>query len=487
MSDLQQTDVRGVPLRWVDYEINDTFNEGFMAVTNHGWHPEHSRRWFYDLAMRYRLHPVVDQLLRHGYRPVDWQQLLLEWPHVSEEDETQLAYTRDENKGRDNVQTRTSVGKYLSRHWPHIPDHVRRDFAGAHNNFRFEFWDTKEGIISGIELGPRSCMQSGYGSIPFQDREGVVAYHRGVRESEDIDWHHHPYICYAPEYGWRMAVRIDPGRPDIVMGRALVYEPEKMFVRSYARNPDGESFSSGSDEKLEHWLSEQGYSRGSSWPEGAKLLRVEHPHGGGTLVPYIDGNVQRVRISKNGYLVIDDAGDLLCDNTDGTASEDDRPTCDDCEARMDEDDATWVGRNDDRCVCDQCRYRNYTFAIGSRDSYYVRDDDTITVGDESYVADDLPDYIVWVESQDDYMHIDDVVFVDGEYYTYEDAAIVCCYDGKYRMREDCVECDDGDWRPRDECWQDEHTEKWYSNDVTGVELNDTYHPDTLRQLAEENE
>ena len=68
------------------------------------------RQWFYHITSRFQLHRAVYDAMRHA-RPRDWQQLLLEWPHVAETDAARLAYTRDERAGRDDKQTVTSVGK----------------------------------------------------------------------------------------------------------------------------------------------------------------------------------------------------------------------------------------------------------------------------------------------------------------------------------------------------------------------------------------
>lgn len=63
-----------------------------------------SRDWHLKLQEKFKLHPVVKTLLKQ-HRPADWQQLLLEWPHISETDQSRLAYTRDEKHGEADRQT----------------------------------------------------------------------------------------------------------------------------------------------------------------------------------------------------------------------------------------------------------------------------------------------------------------------------------------------------------------------------------------------
>jgi hypothetical protein len=398
---------------------------------------------------------------------MDWQQLLLEWPHVSTEDETQIAYTRDESKGKADVQTRTSIGKYLSRHWPHVADHVRRDWAGTFSPAKYEMRDTMEGIISGIELGPQSCMKSSHGCIPFNsvNNEQLVCWQ--TDKSVYVPWHRHPYSVYDPKLGWRMAVRIDPGRPDIVMGRALVFidndQDTKVFVRSYQRNSEGDHCKSGSDEKLETWLRDQGVCKQSAWDDGTPVKYMEHPNGG-LMMPYLDGDTQTVKQGK-GCIYIDSDGDIQCTNTDGTTSEDSSiGVCEDCGTPVQEDDDyIYVGGYENRLICTCCmdNYRRVEGAgrYGATD-YYVHDDQAIQVNGEWYDSEERPDFIVTLYDGE-YAHQDDVVYIDSqeEYYRADDEAVCNTADGDWELRDDCVECEDGKWRLEGDCVKCED-DKW---------------------------
>ena len=92
-----------------------------------------SRDWHYRLQTRFNLHPAVVAAF-NMHDPEDWQQLLLEWPHVATTDGTRLAYTRDERSGQDDRQTLTSLGKYIKQHWPRMADHHIRDFIVIKNS-----------------------------------------------------------------------------------------------------------------------------------------------------------------------------------------------------------------------------------------------------------------------------------------------------------------------------------------------------------------
>lgn len=453
------------------------------------------RAWHRDLQSAFKLHPVVENIVRQGVRPVDWHQLLLEWPHVSEDDKMMLAYTRDDRKGETNVQTKTSVGKYLSRHWPHVPDNIRRDWASLHTPDRFEIWATKEEIIRGIEIGPVSCMRSSQGNVPFGSNahSKMLAYFKGDN-TVSVPWNDHPYACYAPEYGWRMAVRIDPGKPDIVMGRALVLDlgaNPKCFVRSYKRHADGDNGYSYSDEALEAWLFKQGYEKHGAWPDGALMAAIEHPHHSGYMAPYLDGEVQTVDISSccgKDVLVIQENGPHACDNTDGMMGEDNGRgehigTCDccGCDVYEEDDGRLWAGYHEEDPICPGCA-DEYTYVTGESRrggtvSYYVHSDNAVTVDCEYYDEDNLPDYIVQLHDGD-YAHRDNTVYLEdsGEYYLHYDEDIVYCEDDEYRLRENC--------------WRCASSGEWYSDSVDCVEVDgETYHPDNAPEIEEieENE
>ena len=101
-------------------------------VRNVGWVQTVPRRpWFERERCRYALHPAVLRMMR-AYRPDDWQQLLLEWPHKSATDPNRLAYTRDERSGEADRQVITTIGKYLRRHFSHAPDEMIRDITAQY-------------------------------------------------------------------------------------------------------------------------------------------------------------------------------------------------------------------------------------------------------------------------------------------------------------------------------------------------------------------
>jgi hypothetical protein len=502
------------------YSPRGTFDED--GDENWGYGPHH---WHKVISQQFALHPVVRAIINtHAVRPAQWWLLLLEWPHVSVDDSMQIAYTRNEASGLDFLengsrrQTKTSIGKYVSRHWPHVPDHILRDWVGAYGANEYEIWDTKEGIIRGIELGPQSCMKSSYGTIPFNmdNNTMMMRFFAGRAQHDDVPWDRHPYAVYAPEFGWAMAVRLDKGKPDIVMGRALVQPSDKVFVRSYKRGEEDSSYSH-TDERLEYWLTQQGYQRRPNW-EGFKLLNIEHPRESGPLLPYLDGNIQRV-VLMGKHFRVDEDGAYSCDNTDGTADydeldeDDEEEQVGDCERCGDSihehDEYAHVLRDGSVLICQCCLDNHYIEVTtpGSRlhgyaaRNYYIRTVDAVEVNGDYYDPEYLPDSIRLLENGE-YAHEDDCVM---------------CVDDEYRLLDDCVEDDDGDWhkrgsddivevegtwyktdsdeivecedgetRLRDNCWESQQG-KWYDEEQPQIEIafSGTYHPDELQEMIDE--
>ena len=388
-------------------------------------------KWHYKLQSKFKMHPAVLAAVNQ-YRPKSAHTLVFEWPHVSETDPNRLAYTRDNRSGHEDRQTITTVGKYLTRHFPDMPDHAIRDLAARYAGFKFELWDTTSKIIHSVQEGPGSCMQW----------------------DSDED---HPYQVYDPRFGWRAAVRLN-GHGQIV-GRCLVYDDTqterqrigKIFVRSYAHKEGGYSHS---DEGLEVWLREQGFSKSHTW-EGCKLARIEH--GWSVLAPYLDGDCKQVTDADT-YLIINDSGRLLFDCTNGSHNTCGGRECDDCGNEHDEDDTTYVGRHEDHGVCPSCM-DEYVLVYGRRGNQYYLHTDNAVYSDNTQEHYD-PDYLTdnnMVELHDgDLVSQDDAVYLEsrGEWWYADDNCVVHCeHDDRYEHVEDVVELADDTYADPDNTWE----------------------------------
>jgi len=408
------------------------------------------RSWFAREATRYPMHPVIEPAVLLA-RPRDWHQLLLEHPHVSEGDRSRIAYTQSEAKGKLDRQTVTSVGKYLMRHFD-LPDHVVRDLVARHGSPSVcKFVHTTAEMIHHLHRGPGSCM--------------VWREDKGVRCSDGVM--RHPYEVYNPKYGWHMAVRTDG---DETVGRALcMTNPDtgyKYYVRTYAKPARAGGYSE-TDNAMENWLTEQGYSKEYSWQDGEKLAYFMTPNE--FLAPFLDGGEKRVSVSGD-CLVVDSEGVHTCDQTGGSPTEirEDVFECEDCGDETDDDDGYWVGRFEDSRVCCSCQENNYRYAYSRNgDQYYIHEDYVVWVESqqEYYDMDRLSDNNIVQLENGEYEHMEEAVEIDGEWYMYDDERICRTEDtDEYELKEDC--------------WQCEESGNWYTEDTDYVEVDgNKYHPD----------
>ena len=426
------------------------------------YYPVEPRGWFVRERSRSVLHrAVMEMILDHCYRPHDWHQLLLEWPHKSDTDPNRLAYTRDERAGEADRQVVTTIGKYLTRHFPDAPDNLIRDIVAQHTyGGDMRITTNLDEMVNAVIEGPVSCMSK-----------------TGLRLTCDDGEKRHPYAVYAPQHGWGMAIRKDGND---IMGRCLVWRGDhdddadyKCFVRSYKREK-GTYSHSGSDEAIESWLKGQGYQRLASWPDGLQLQRYDL-RSGGYLMPYIDGGTQHV---DEDSFCIDSNGYLDASNTDGVAR-DGNCECENCGARFnDDDEGGWVGTNEDVHVCQDCLDNDYTYAYSRRGSeYYIPNDRVIYVSGSYYDTNYLSDNNIVQLADGEYCDMDNAVWIESvdEYYHCNDRNICYAEDTeRYELREDC--------------WQCYATDKWYTDDTDSVEIEgNTYHPDDAPEVEEEVE
>jgi hypothetical protein len=410
-----------------------------------------ARAWHMREQERYQLHPAVRKAMRMS-RPTDWQQLLLEWPHQSTTDRNRVAYTQTERKGEGDIQTVTSLGKYLRAHFMSMPDHAIRDIVALHSTSGCKFVHTIAEMIYHIQRGPYSCMQkSGHG----------------------LD--EHPYRAYDPRLGWHLAVLEEGGE---TVSRALCNtddEGQKYFVRTYAKHEGG----TRTCERMQAWLKEQGYEHRSGWDIGTRMAHIETSNNCGFVAPYIDGYNQYVNVTyDNGVqvLTIDDSdGAYECCRQDGDADDQQGQLCG-CGDRFNEDDGLWVGYHEDEMVCECCA-ESYVYGRGrggrayhfsSDNAVYCDSDDTYY--HENYLGDNS---MVW-DVDGNVVPECDTCEIDGDNYLTDDKRVVCLESGEYGLKEDC--------------WQCCESGEWYSDDVDYVEIDgNTYHPDNAPEQDEDTD
>jgi hypothetical protein len=372
--------------------------------------------------------------------------LVLEWPHASDEGKHKIAYTRDERSGEADRQVVTTVGKYLTRHFPTLPSDTIRDIAAKYAPGVAKFVRTTSEMVDVIENGPASCMSKDRGRFP-DDR--------------------HPYEAYAPEFGWHMAVYMEGGN---YTGRALCNGTD--YVRSY-RADTGSTYSS-SDDRLEAWLRDQGYTKTGAWV-GYRLKRIDvRGNNCGFLAPYLDGHTKYVSECGDHLEVVNDASDAEWefDQTGGDADNISGDSCSDCGDRIREGDGYWTGMHEEDHVCESCIDNHYTRVYGRNcNQYYLHDNENIiSVGGESYDASYLSDNGIVELADGDHVHSDDAIYIDrlDEHHLADDC-VHCEHSDEYELARDCEQLANGEWAHEDDVWRCEHSGEYYLQDEEGIQ------------------
>lgn len=448
------------------------------------------------------LHTSVDYMLRQ-YAPVDYEKLILEWPHVSRKDDNRLAYTRNPVDGDRDLQLVTSIGKYLVRHWPHVPDHLRRDAAALYTVDRRVIVDTTPEMIYTIEVGPRSCMASVHGSIPFNSDDKMTMLEWYESGTNPPDWTKHPYWCYDPALGWSMAQRwaVVNGTPRLD-GRALIYsgpaaDGKNIFVRTYRRNQsDPVAGWSETDFALTEWLKAQGYVADTMWPHGAQIRTRPNEYGSSWFMPFIDGGSRLIKVDPatcvGTFTPYDERGDGLVfvgentngwgedpDRDDDDADDDDYFYCEDCQDRTHVDDGYWVSRGEDRHICSHCCDNSYSYvraqpdylhSRGAYTNYYLHYDDACSVHDQDWSIDPEypPDNVVCLGDGSYALRTDSVeveTLCGPEWFLKDDNCVVLATDGTYIHSDLAVFCEDtGNVLHKDDAYLSTKDDKWYEKD-----------------------
>ena len=427
-----------------------------------------ARQWHRTEQIRSPLHPAVRDMLA-SHAPRDWHWLVLEWPHVSRSDALRLAYTRSNEHGEIDRRTITTIGKYLTRHFPDAPSNLIRDLAAQYGVDSFSITRTMSEMQEAVHSGPESCMTK-----------------FSVGDT-------HPYSVYDPELGWGMALRKD-GLGNVT-GRALVWEDEteKRFVRTYSKHTNSNGYSQA-DDGLKNWLIGQGYQLSDSW-EGAHLRYIQHYRWSDRLLmPYVDGSCQNVSHNfRDDYLYFEHDGEYSANSTDGSAEQnEDRVTCENCDDSVHEDHIHSVGYHGDNQVCEGCLDHCYVNVIGRRGhEYYIHQDNAIYVdSQDSHFDEDYLETNGIIQLDDgDYEHRDHAVYLDSReiWVHQEDSdAVFCEHSDNYEHTDDVVQLADGNFALEGDAWQCEHNGEWFLCDAATsitTACGKTIHPDYADEYA----
>lgn len=425
--------------RWESLEQPERVFGAITAGVTTAWQEFHTiveiiryHRDFYLIGTNgAEFHQAVKKALQLFGHPENIQLLALQFPRVAT-DGSRIAYYRTEQKIAAHAEdpegnkhlTATTVQKYLARHWPHIPsDQI--DKLAQTLQYDYGIADTMDEMLHIIQVSTAiSCMSNGGGGW------------------EDSD---HPYNVYAPEYGWKLAYAKQGGE---YVGRALINDTDKTFVRTYGQNDNHPG--------LHQWLLEKGYTYERKWAEGLKFAKVESS-GGQILAPFLDPGHDRIenedcrRVTDAGrYFVRDNQGEYTWNDATGLLEDENTEICEDCGEGFHEDEMYCVGRSGYLRVCKYCLNENCTYAYGYHgDRYYVRNEDVTYVNGEAYHEDYLSDNgIVYCENGE-YASEDDAIYVEDEDEWYHpdqvsrsqnDAGDICYVNYEWVKVGDCKWC-----------------------------------------------
>jgi hypothetical protein len=287
--------------------------------------------------------------------------------HVFKSDPNKVAYTQTPERGMADVQTTTTLGSYLSRYEPSIPDHTVR---GLVERFTKRHNDTSAVVIDYTAKAFRFAYEGQSVSHEASTSVSCMAYLASHYDCRP----HHPAEAYSTgPHGLHIAYIVHPEDPKVVMSRAIVWPRDMTFVKVYGRVEADRT-------QLRVALEDLGYTRASSF-RGALLARIPLDADEESFVmPYIDGSCQSVDDDGDNFIITSD-GEYSADDTSGvieSARHSNRYTCDHCGDRYHEDSMRNVGGDlwCESCTDDHAGYCEYN------DEYYPYDDlQEVIVGD----------------------------------------------------------------------------------------------------------
>jgi hypothetical protein len=304
-------------------------------------------RRFLNKQWREREHERIQQGL-YELLPKEWKELSPipdHFAHVSVENTAMVAYTPDDTKGELDIQVRMKPGRYLAKFYPSLhPDKIRELACAVDKATEIKFAVTADEIEAVYLNGPNSCM-----AHPLDEYEG----------------HIHPVRVYA---GGDLSITYLGDPETKVTARAVVWQEKKQYYRIY-----------GDRERLKPLLDAMGYAQVRGF-KGARISKIANENDGGYIMPYIDGYPNSVDIEGD-FFVIREYGDYLASSTGGVIGKDERPRCERCEERYDEEDSVEVYLDD--------RYRVSEFwCRDCADSHAF-----FCHGTENYFCDDVPSVV----------------------------------------------------------------------------------------------
>ena len=292
--------------------------------------------------------------------------------HLAEKRPGQLAYTKDEAKGRQDAQSIISLQGYIEAFCqdmlPRHLDEIRAEHEGrALEDDGLKFASTPDEIVKV------------YTNYDCDSRKVSCSCMRHERDDYEGDIPHHPAYVYG---AGDLAVAYTVNGEGETTARALCWPDKKVYSRVY----------DDADDRLHRLLRRRGYVKSCAYYNdgsqdhdlsllGARLLRIEHPYRDDAfLVPYCDETDQAsddgkyLRLVRCGgrvdlHVYTGDHNYAWSDGHGAEDDDDDRETCERCDARCDTTYSVYVSRRHAESWCEHCE-SSYSFCCEwTGDSY----------------------------------------------------------------------------------------------------------------------
>lgn len=299
--------------------------------------------------------------------------------HVSKTKPGMLAYTKDESKGRADIQSTISLAGYFERYTAGYlapyEERLKTWLARDASRATVKFATTPDEIAKVYTNYDNTCGQVSTSCMRYENDDF----------SDDTDTPpQHPCSIYG---AGDLAVAYIANEDGKTTHRALCWPDKLVYSRVY-----------GDDSTLHVELKKLGYKKSCNYYsngtaefglEGARLLRIENENDSSIfLVPYCD-DIGTARDGKK-FLILDENGRIDLRRTDGWSDDtsDGRSgydyTCDHCEEGCEDTYTVYISRGNSEQWCEGCR-DNGTFYCRSTgenyDSYRV---DQVEVSGETW-------------------------------------------------------------------------------------------------------
>lgn len=279
------------------------------------------------------------------------------FPHLSEVDESMIAYTATPEKGEADIQTRIKPGRFLNKVLPGIDNELVKSFAAI-------FSSTK-GLRLVVEKSPEAFS---YAYLNLKNSGSCMDSRKSFKECVVNGKVVHPATAYYHESN-DLHIIYAVNHEGTVIARCIGREDEMKHTRVYFDKNIPDSLN-----KMHLLLKDTGWEYDEDCLLGVVISKITTDDDK-VICPYIDPHNVGVYVYDD-YLVV--GGGVEVDTDSGLLNEIEYVAfCDDCGEGIEEHDDLYF-TYEESTVCSHCCNKNYTTAFDLRELHYT------------YVADNSP-------------------------------------------------------------------------------------------------